>query len=226
MSAAGQLSAGFSVRRRRGSSGLELEGQIHLEQMELGDGIDLRNILAAATGAQLVVDARCVTISDCADKIISETVGDGAVDAFQIGAPFKNVLIEKIGIERILLDMLPVGLNFPRMLAGCASPKIVLLSDAPLAVWSEKSADHRPPAQAGLEKAERQQIEMTVFTCRHQRKRASREVELFLYRLAHIQRHLFHQRPDLFAGPVFAENQPQQQRYPLIEEAPDTCQKG
>jgi hypothetical protein len=55
--------------------------QVHLHQVELVDRIHLRNILAAATGAQLVVDAGGIAVSDGCDEIVGETIGNGRVNA-------------------------------------------------------------------------------------------------------------------------------------------------
>jgi hypothetical protein len=92
------LSAGFN---RAGSPrpGLKPEGQVNLKELILVDGIHLRNILVAAAGAQLVVDAAGITIPESSDKIAREAIGDGGVNTLQIFGAFKIVRVNQVGIQ-------------------------------------------------------------------------------------------------------------------------------
>ena len=60
---------------------LEPDREIHLVDIEIVDGIDLRNITAAASGAELIVDAAGVAIAERPNKIAGERVSGGHVNA-------------------------------------------------------------------------------------------------------------------------------------------------
>jgi hypothetical protein len=66
-------------------AGAELEppGQIQLEEIVVIDRVDLRYVLVAAAGAEVLVDPFAVAIADRPDDVVGETVGKRGEDSFQ-----------------------------------------------------------------------------------------------------------------------------------------------
>ena len=79
--------------------------------------VDLRNVLVAAAGADRVIDAFGVAVADRPNRVICEAVSEGGKNALEVGSSFKEIRIQEVGIEGVLLDMLPVGSEFPGMFA-------------------------------------------------------------------------------------------------------------
>src|SRR6266404_1377846 len=97
---------------------LKPEGQIQLQQVVPMNWVHLRNILIASAGAQLVIDASGIAVPERPDDIVRKTVSSRGKESLEIPAPFEEVRIQEVGIQRILLDVLPIGTDFPRMPMG------------------------------------------------------------------------------------------------------------
>ena len=72
-----------------------------MKQFIFADGINLRDILIAAAGAQFVVDAARVAVTDSSNQmIIREAVGYGSVNALQVFRAFKKIRVNSVvGIQ-------------------------------------------------------------------------------------------------------------------------------
>ena len=92
---------------------LKLKHQVRLYQLILINRIDLRDVLIAASGAQFIVNARGVTVMDGSNHGVGERVGDGRVKPFHVGGAFKEIGVQQIGIQRVLLDVLPIEARLP-----------------------------------------------------------------------------------------------------------------
>src|SRR6266702_346606 len=79
------------------------------------EGIDLGDVLVTAAGAQPGIDPAGATVADCASNILAEATRDRCVNAFEVSAAFEEIRIQQVGIQSILLDVLPVGPDFPSM---------------------------------------------------------------------------------------------------------------
>src|SRR5581483_2276318 len=99
----------------------EPESQINLDDVILVDWIHLRDVLVAAASSQVLIDAFGIAITNRADQVIGKTVGESRIDPLQVAAAFKKVRIQEIGIQCVLLDMLPVSPELPAILSGSAS---------------------------------------------------------------------------------------------------------
>src|SRR6516165_11245652 len=87
----------------------ELQRQIELEQIVSLDRIHLGDVLIAAAGAEFVVDPTGITVTERSDDIVGKAIGQRGVDAFEVRAAFEEVRVQKVGIERVLFDVLPIS---------------------------------------------------------------------------------------------------------------------
>src|SRR5689334_4479927 len=85
------------------------------------DRIDLRQVLIGAARAKLSVYAVRGTVSNCADYVVGKAIGGCHHKSLEIGATFEEIGIEKIRVQRVLLDVLPVTSELPGVLAASRS---------------------------------------------------------------------------------------------------------
>jgi len=92
---------------------LKLQGQVQLHELILVDGVDLRDVLVAAAGTQLFVGARGLTVTDGSNQIVGESISEGRVESLQVGGAFKKIRVKQIGVQRVLLNVLPIDARLP-----------------------------------------------------------------------------------------------------------------
>ena len=84
-----------------------------MQQLILIYWIDLRNVLIAASGAQSIVDARGVPVTDGSHYGVTEPVCQGGIESLHVGGAFKKIGVQQIGIQRVLLNVLVVETRLP-----------------------------------------------------------------------------------------------------------------
>ena len=95
--------------------------KINLENAVIVDGIHLWNVLAAATGAQFIVDALGITVAEGCDYIVGQAIGQGRIHTLHVFGTVKEVRIDQIGVQRVLFNVLPVSPKLPSILAGAGA---------------------------------------------------------------------------------------------------------
>src|SRR5665213_153861 len=111
---------------------LKFQGQVKLHQLIMFNGVDLGNVLITAASAEFVVNPCGETVTDGANQGAGESVTEGAVESLQIAAAFKEVRVNQIGVERVLLHMLPIDARFPSASSegrAIDQPQVVAVAD-------------------------------------------------------------------------------------------------
>ena len=77
---------------------LKFPRQVELHQLVISDRIDARNIQIVAAGAQTVLDLVGITVADCANDGICNTIGKCRVKALKVGSTFKKVGVNEVHV--------------------------------------------------------------------------------------------------------------------------------
>jgi len=70
-----------------------------LQQVIVLNGIHLWDVLVAAAGSKLVIDAARVAVTDGGNHAIAEVVGERGEDALHISAAFEEVGIQQVDVQ-------------------------------------------------------------------------------------------------------------------------------
>src|ERR1035438_5322778 len=94
--------------------------QVQLNQVVVVDGIEDRQVIIVAAGAETLIDLLGVAVAHSADNRVRDAVGQSGIDSFEIGAALKEVRVQQVHINGILLNVLPIDPCLPGVPLNCA----------------------------------------------------------------------------------------------------------